>query len=48
MRISPLQPHGPTYLNAWSLVGRTVWEELVGVALLEAGFEISKPHAISS
>lgn len=41
------------YLNVWSLVIGTVWEELAGVALLEvvclslgAGFVVSKAHEI--
>lgn len=37
------------YLNTWSHVGRTVWEELGGVALLGENFEVSKdiPFSVS-
>ena len=40
-------PHRLIYLNAWLRVGRTVWEGIGGVALLEevchwrAGFDAS-------
>ena len=46
-----LNEHGSCrliHLNAWSLVGRMAWEELVGVVSLEAGFQVSNPHAIPS
>jgi hypothetical protein len=29
------EPHRFIYLNAWSAAGRTIWEGLRGVALLE-------------
>lgn len=31
--------HGLIYLNLWSPIGKTIWEEWGSVALLEEGFE---------
>lgn len=48
-------PYRLDYLNAYFLLGRTVWEGLGDVALLEemchwgqAGFEVSKVQAVPS